>query len=190
MTREELKMATTEKLISALEYCGRDSYYATYYDEVVNEITKRLKQNKEMQNKIKDLEGQLQEIAKDNDNYQKENKELQEEIAGLRSREYYVGEKNRENMELLQALNVSENQVSGLEKQNKALREELAKKSDTNHTLIEQMAIMQEKIDTMKELLNRYYMVCAEIPKEYRTMVFDSCMEDTRQLSNKGWLKI
>ena len=49
MTREELKTATTEKLISALEYCGRDSYYATYYDEVVDEITKRLKQNEELQ---------------------------------------------------------------------------------------------------------------------------------------------
>ena len=53
MTREELKTATTEKLISALEYCGRDSYYATYYDEVVDEITKRLKQNEELQEELK-----------------------------------------------------------------------------------------------------------------------------------------
>lgn len=53
MTREELKTSTTEKLISALKYCGRDSYYATYYDEVVDEITKRLKQNKELQEENK-----------------------------------------------------------------------------------------------------------------------------------------
>lgn len=45
--------------------------------------------------------------------------------------------------------------------------------------------VLQEQIEKMKELLNRYYMVCAEIPKEYRTMVFDSCMEDTRQLQKE-----
>ena len=49
---------------------------------------------------------------------------------------------------------------------------------------------LQKQIKEMKELLNRYYEVCAQIPKEYRTMIFDSCMEDTRQLSNKGWLRI
>lgn len=117
MTKEELKTATTEKLISALVFCGRDSYYATYYDEVVNEITKRLKQIEQLKNQRQECERQYQEKVDD---------------------------------------------------------------------IIE----LQEKIDTMKELLNRYYMVCAEIPKEYRTMVFDSCMEDTRQLSNKGWLGI
>ena len=60
MTGEELKSADTRSLISALQYCGRDSYYATYYDEVVDEITKRL-------DKIAELE--------------KENAELKEKYA-------------------------------------------------------------------------------------------------------------
>ena len=61
MTKKELETATTEKLISALEYCGRDSYYATYYDEVVDEITKRLKQNKELQEELKKWKDEWQE---------------------------------------------------------------------------------------------------------------------------------
>lgn len=44
-------------------------------------------------------------------------KELQKETAELKSREYYVGEINRENLELQQTLNVRENQISKLEKQ-------------------------------------------------------------------------
>lgn len=59
MTREELKTATTEKLISALQYCGRDSYYATYYDEVVDEITKRLKENEQLQTKLNKISDYL-----------------------------------------------------------------------------------------------------------------------------------
>ena len=42
------------------------------------------KQIKELQDKIKDLEWQLQEVAKDNDVYQKENKELQEQIEKMK----------------------------------------------------------------------------------------------------------
>jgi len=41
---------------------------------------------------------------------------------------------------------------------------------------------LEAQIKKMSELINRYYMVCAEIPKELRTMVFDSCMEDTRKM--------
>lgn len=55
MTREELKQADTKKLISALQYCGRDSYYATYYDEVVDEITQRLE-------RIEELEAQIEKM--------------------------------------------------------------------------------------------------------------------------------
>lgn len=39
MTKEELKQAGIKKLISALEYCGCDPYYATYYDEVIVRFT-------------------------------------------------------------------------------------------------------------------------------------------------------
>ena len=41
---------------------------------------------------------------------------------------------------------------------------------------------LEKQIKKMKELLNRYYEVCVQIPKEYRTMSYDSCLEDTRQL--------
>lgn len=41
---------------------------------------------------------------------------------------------------------------------------------------------LEAQIEKMSELINRYYMVCAEIPKELRTMVFDSCLEDTRKM--------
>lgn len=41
--------------------------------------------------------------------------ELQEEIAELKSREYYVGEINRENMELHQTIHLMENRISELE---------------------------------------------------------------------------
>lgn len=56
MTREELKQAGTKKLISALQYCGRDSYYATYYDEVVDEITQRLNRIEALENEIEQLQ--------------------------------------------------------------------------------------------------------------------------------------
>lgn len=55
MTREELKQADTKKLISALQYCGRDSYYATYYAEVVDEITQRLKRIEELEKQIEKM---------------------------------------------------------------------------------------------------------------------------------------
>ncbi len=62
MTREELKQADTEKLISALQYCGRDSYYATYYDEVVDEITQRLKRIAELEKENAELEQQIEKM--------------------------------------------------------------------------------------------------------------------------------
>ena len=64
MTREELKQAGTKKLISALQYCGRDSYYATYYDEVVDEITQRLNCIEELNKENGKLEGKLAELKK------------------------------------------------------------------------------------------------------------------------------
>ena len=65
MTREELKIASTEKLISALEYCGRDSYYATYYDEVVSEIRDRL-------NQLTEKDKQIEELKKENEEWKTE----------------------------------------------------------------------------------------------------------------------
>lgn len=40
-------------------------------------------------------------------------------------------------------------------------------------------AELEAQVEKMSELINRYYMVCTEIPKELRTMTFDSCLEDT-----------
>lgn len=44
MTREELKVATNDELIDELDYCGYDSYYRDYRDDVVVEIKKRMKE--------------------------------------------------------------------------------------------------------------------------------------------------
>ena len=44
MTRDELRTSTVENLIDALQYCGRDGYYAEYYDQIVDELTNRLNQ--------------------------------------------------------------------------------------------------------------------------------------------------
>lgn len=72
MTREELKTATTEKLISALEYCGRDSYYASYYDEVVDEITERLKQSEGLKVELKKKDAYNKKLLQsDIDNHNK-----------------------------------------------------------------------------------------------------------------------
>ena len=44
MTREELKTATNDELIYALNYCGYDSYYRDYRDDIVAEIKKRMQE--------------------------------------------------------------------------------------------------------------------------------------------------
>lgn len=62
MTREELKQAGTKKLISALQYCGRDGYYVTFYDEVVDEITQRLNRIEELDKENGKLEGKLADL--------------------------------------------------------------------------------------------------------------------------------
>ena len=41
---------------------------------------------------------------------------------------------------------------------------------------------LMQQIKKMSELINRYYEVCVQIPKELRTMVFDSCLEDTQKM--------
>ena len=48
---------------------------------------------------------------------------------------------------------------------------------------------LEAQIEKMNELINRYYMVCTEIPKELRTMVFDSCLEDTRKMVKEKEIK-
>ena len=55
------------------------------------------------------------------------------------------------------------------------LRTEIMKLDNINR-------LQSEQIEKMSELINRYYMVCTEIPKELRTMTFDSCMEDTQKM--------
>ena len=44
MTREELKTATNDELIDELNYCGYDSYYGDYRDDIVAEIKKRMQE--------------------------------------------------------------------------------------------------------------------------------------------------
>lgn len=52
----------------------------------------------------------------------------------------------------------------------------------TNGYLTDRVNDLEAQIEKMSELINRYYEVCAQIPKELRTMVFDSCLEDTRKM--------
>lgn len=42
MTKEELKLATTEQLLEEIDYTGSDSYYREYRGEIFNEIRDRL----------------------------------------------------------------------------------------------------------------------------------------------------
>lgn len=51
------------------------------------------------------------------------------------------------------------------------------------------IAELEAQIEKMNELINRYYGVCVQIPKEYITMVFDSCMEDTRKMVKEKEIK-
>ena len=44
MTREEFKTATNDELIDELDYCGYDSYYGDYRDDIVAEIKKRMQE--------------------------------------------------------------------------------------------------------------------------------------------------
>lgn len=62
-----------------------------------------------------------------------------------------------------------------LEKENKTLEGCLL--AEQEHTLM-----LEQQIEKMSELINRYYEVCVQIPKELRTMVFDSCLEDTQKM--------
>ena len=48
---------------------------------------------------------------------------------------------------------------------------------------------LEQQIKKMSELINRYYEVCAQIPRELRSMVFDSCLEDTRKIVNNKEMK-
>ena len=74
-----------------------------------------------------------------------------------------------------------EEQIGELEKQVQLYKEQL-EKNPCVVTPDWYCSDCLEENRKMKELLNRYYMVCTEIPKEYRTMVFDSCLEDTIRL--------
>lgn len=68
---------------------------------------------------------------------------------------------------------------------NKAVKEMyengLALQSDMDKT-IEQNFALKTQVEKMRVLINQYYEVCAQIPKELRTMFFDSCLEDTRKM--------
>lgn len=79
MTEEQIKQKFKE---AYPDFMRGDEQLSPYFDiwEYAIEIT-----TEEMQEEINDLEWQLQEVAKDNDNYQKENKELQEEINELKN---------------------------------------------------------------------------------------------------------
>lgn len=58
-----------------------------------------------------------------------------------------------------------------------------------NEELWTHSAHLTALIKKMSELINRYYMVCTEIPKELRTMTFDSCLEDTVKMVQDGVVK-
>ena len=55
MTKEELQKANTNEILEELYYCGRDPYYADYYENVTTEIKNRLE-------KIADLEKQIEKM--------------------------------------------------------------------------------------------------------------------------------
>ena len=58
MTKEELQKANANEILEELCYCGRDPYYADYYENVTTEIKNRLEQITELteeNNKLLDV---------------------------------------------------------------------------------------------------------------------------------------
>ena len=111
MTREELKKASAERLMSALEYSRYDSIYATFYDEVTQEIRARLKKLEcnihtdnskviaNLQEQIADLKQSLDwanereaDDYKEFENLRKENEELKVLIKNLHEDIFHLWE--------------------------------------------------------------------------------------------------
>lgn len=61
-------------------------------------------------------------------------------------------------------------------------RQGLLKQIQRKNEPLKRIAELEAQVEKMSELINRYYMVCTEIPKELRTMTFDSCLEDTAKM--------
>lgn len=55
MTKEELEKASIEDLLDSLDYCGYDSYYASYREIIIIEIRNRLEENERLKQQIEKM---------------------------------------------------------------------------------------------------------------------------------------
>ena len=84
MTKEELEKEATEY---ALEWGDKtDGTYASCRDGYLAGAEPREKRIADLKKQIADLEWQLQEVAKDNDNYKAENKKLEAQIEKMKEK--------------------------------------------------------------------------------------------------------
>ena len=62
MTEEELKNATGQELIEQRDYCGADSYYRDYLDNVNTEMLKRFNRLTELETENEQLKQQIERM--------------------------------------------------------------------------------------------------------------------------------
>lgn len=55
MTKEQLEKASIEDLLDSLDYCGYDSYYASYREIIIIEIKNRLEENEQLKAQIEKM---------------------------------------------------------------------------------------------------------------------------------------
>lgn len=77
MTKEELKNATGQELIEQRDYCGVDSYYSDYLDNInlemlnrLNRLTELEKENEKLKQQISYLKDNLRVARKDREHLQ------------------------------------------------------------------------------------------------------------------------
>ena len=70
-----------------------------------------------------------------------------------KTKNHYEMLNNSSNKALVDLIKMQDNEIEQLKKQNKELQEELTKKADTNHSLVEQMADLESENAELKEKL-------------------------------------
>ena len=189
MTREELKIASTEKLISALEYCGRDSYYATYYDEVVSEIRDRLNQLTEKNTEIAKLKEQLSIRFEFEDEWKREKEEKDKQIEELKkengimaqrlhSRAVMCNEQCYDKVYAEEQLDNAKNQIANLEAQIEKLEDKLANADYQLEGRELEIKELNEKLGKAKEIIKEFLRISVasfeEVEPEFSELVDDA----------------
>jgi len=145
-----------EKYLSGQTLCNCDSVsYRNIKNLILGFAEPREKRIEELEKEKKDLEWQLQEVAKDNDNYQTDNERLEKKNAELRKVAEFQQSSNMsrhfENKKLKEGLAVGSTWNKHLNSLNKELEEERDKYRNMVFDKDEQLTNAKEII---KELLS------------------------------------